>query len=158
MLRNVSENLLSQISSVTNRFEGQGQSILKAANALESANFRIDSTLQARNAELSQTLDDLTGKAADFDRVLRGYSTSVEDSVYVHDAHRGRGVGVALLSELVERATAHGFHAVFARIVAGHDASIGLHARLGFEIVGREKEVGRKFGRFHDVVVMERLL
>ena len=87
-----------------------------------------------------------------------GYSTSVEDSVYVHDAHRGRGVGVALLSELVERATAHGFHAVFARIVAGHDASIGLHGRLGFEIVGREKEVGRKFGRFHDVVVMERLL
>ncbi len=81
MLRNVSENLLSQISSVTNRFEGQGQSILKAANALESANFRIDSTLQARNAELSQTLDDLTGKAADFDRVLRGYSTSVEGSL-----------------------------------------------------------------------------
>lgn len=87
-----------------------------------------------------------------------GYSTSVEDSVYVHGEHRGTGVGAALLSELVDRATAHGFHALLARIVAGHDASIGLHSRLGFEIVGHEREVGRKFGRFHDVVVMERLL
>jgi len=81
MLRNVSENLLSQINSVTTRFEGQGQSILKAANALESANYRIDSTLQNRNAELSATLDQLGGKAADFDRVLRGYSSSVEGSL-----------------------------------------------------------------------------
>ncbi len=87
-----------------------------------------------------------------------GYSTSVEDSVYVHPDHQGAGVGAAILTELVERATSHGFHAVFARIVSGHDASIGLHGRLGFEIVGQEKEVGRKFGRFHDVVVMERLL
>ncbi|MBS1838212.1 MAG: N-acetyltransferase [Actinobacteria bacterium] len=87
-----------------------------------------------------------------------GYSTSVEDSVYVHRDHRGTGVGSALLGELVSVATAHGFHAMFARIVAGHDASINLHADHGFEAVGIEREVGRKFGRFHDVIVMERLL
>lgn len=87
-----------------------------------------------------------------------GYSTSVEDSVYVHADHRGRGIGAALLSELVDIGTAHGFHAMFARIVAGHDASLTLHARHGFEVVGTEREVGRKFGRFHDVVVMERML
>lgn len=87
-----------------------------------------------------------------------GYSTSVEDSVYVHRDHRRSGVGDAVLGELVAVATAHGFHALFARIVAGHDASIGLHRRHGFEVVGAEREVGRKFGRFHDVVVMERLL
>lgn len=86
------------------------------------------------------------------------YSTSVEDSVYVHRDHRGRGVGRLLLAELVERATAHGFHALFARIVADHDASIALHQRLGFEVVGREREVGRKFGRWLDVTVMERIL
>ena len=45
-----------------------------------------------------------------------------------------------------------------ARIVGGHDASIRLHAGLGFEIVGTEREVGRKFGRWLDVVVMQRLL
>jgi len=86
------------------------------------------------------------------------YSTSVEDSVYVHREHHGEGVGRTLLTELVDRATAHGFHAMFARIVAGHDASIGLHTALGFEIVGNEREVGRKFGTWLDVTIMERIL
>jgi len=86
------------------------------------------------------------------------YSTTVEDSVYVHREHRGRGHGKALLAELLQVATAHGFHAVMARIVGGHDASIELHRALGFGIVGTEREVGRKFGRWLDVVVMQRLL
>ncbi len=86
------------------------------------------------------------------------YSTSVEDSVYVHRAHQGRGIGRVLLAELTRVATAHGFHAVFARIVGGHEASIRLHEALGFEIVGTEREVGRKFGRWLDVVLMELLL
>jgi phosphinothricin acetyltransferase len=86
------------------------------------------------------------------------YATSVEDSVYVHRDHHGRGVGRALLTELVAIGTRHGFHACMARIVGGHDASIGLHAACGFEVVGTEREIGRKFGRWLDVVVMERLL
>jgi phosphinothricin acetyltransferase len=86
------------------------------------------------------------------------YSTTVEDSVYVHREHQGAGVGRALLSELVSVATAHGFHACMARIVGGHEASIALHQGCGFEVVGTEREVGRKMGRWLDVVVMERLL
>jgi L-amino acid N-acyltransferase len=86
------------------------------------------------------------------------YSTTVEDSVYVHRDHHGEGVGRALLAELVELAGAHGFHTIMARIVGGHDASIGLHRSLGFEEVGTEREIGRKFGRWLDVVVMQRLL
>ena len=86
------------------------------------------------------------------------YSTTVEDSVYVDRAHRGRGVARALLEALVETATSHGFHAMIARIVGGHDASIALHEKVGFEIVGTEREVGRKQGRWLDVVVVERLL
>jgi phosphinothricin acetyltransferase len=86
------------------------------------------------------------------------YSTTVEDSVYVHREHQGRGVGRALLDELVLTATRHGFHACMARIVGGHEASIALHQRCGFEVVGTEREVGRKFGRWLDVVLMERLL
>lgn len=87
-----------------------------------------------------------------------GYSTTVEDSVYVHPDHRGRGVGRLLLAELVDTARAHGFHALMARVVADHEASITLHASAGFEAVGHEKEVGRKFGRWLDVILMERLL
>jgi L-amino acid N-acyltransferase YncA len=86
------------------------------------------------------------------------YSTSVEDSVYVRTDQRGRGLGRLLLADLVERATAHGFHAVFARIVGGHEASIALHVNLGFEVAGVEREVGRKFGRWLDVVVLQRIL
>jgi len=86
------------------------------------------------------------------------YATSVEDSVYVHRDHRGRGVGRALLAELVELAGRHGFHTILARIVGDHDPSIGLHRACGFELVGVEREVGRKFGRWLDVVLMQRMI
>ena len=86
------------------------------------------------------------------------YTTTVEDSVYVRRSQQGLGVGRALLEELVRLATAHGFHSVIARIVGGHEGSIALHRACGFEVVGTEREVGRKFGRWLDVVVMQRLL
>lgn len=86
------------------------------------------------------------------------YATTVEDSVYVHRAHHGQGVGRAILTDLVTTAGMHGFHAVIARIVGDHAASIALHSAVGFEQVGREREVGRKFGRWLDVVIMERIL
>ena len=86
------------------------------------------------------------------------YSTTVEDSVYVRADRRGRGYGGAILSELVALATVHGFHSVIGRIVGGHEASIALHRSCAFDLVGIEREVGRKFGRWLDVVVMQRLL
>jgi hypothetical protein len=81
MLKNISENLLGQIGQVTGRFEQQGAQILKAANTLESANYKIDSTLQTRHAELSRTLDRLSGKADEFGQMMHGYSTSIEGSI-----------------------------------------------------------------------------
>lgn len=81
MLKNVSENLLGQISSVTGRFESQSQSIMKAANSLESANYKIDTTLQSRHAELNKTLELLSGKADDFGRFIEGYSSTIEGSL-----------------------------------------------------------------------------
>lgn len=86
------------------------------------------------------------------------YATTVEDSVYVRRDIRGTGCGRAILGELVRLGTVHGFHAVMARIVGGHVASIGLHTTCGFQLVGVEREVGRKFGRWLDVVLMQRLL
>ena len=91
-------------------------------------------------------------------RERAGYATTVEDSVYVHQDHRNQGVGRLLLAELVDRAVAHGFHALMAKVVGDHQASINLHVAAGFEVVGHEREVGRKFGRWLDVVLLERLL
>ncbi len=86
------------------------------------------------------------------------YRTSVENSVYVHRDHQGEGVGNALMVNLLEVATNHGFHSVFARIVGGNPASITLHERCGFRAVGVEREVGRKFGKWLDVILMQKLL
>jgi L-amino acid N-acyltransferase YncA len=86
------------------------------------------------------------------------YRTTVEDSVYVDRAQGGRGVGTALLERLVEIAAASGFHAVMARIESSGTASRALHAKCGFELVGIERQVGRKFNRWLDVAVMQRLL
>ena len=86
------------------------------------------------------------------------YRTTVEDSVYV-DRTRGReGIGTALLTRLLEVARASGFHTVIARIEASGEASLALHARCGFDLVGIERQVGRKFNRWLDVAVMQRLL
>lgn len=86
------------------------------------------------------------------------YRTTVEDSVYVDPSHHGQGVGKLLLSNLVEVARAHGFHAMMARIAAGHDASLGLHRGQGFVPVGVEREVARKFGRWIDIELMQLIL
>jgi phosphinothricin acetyltransferase len=86
------------------------------------------------------------------------YSTTVEDSVYVDEAHHGRGLGRRLLAELLALAERHGFHSVIARIGGHNEASIALHKSFGFELVGVEREVGRKFNRWIDVVEMQRLL
>ena len=86
------------------------------------------------------------------------YATTVEDSVYVHEVHRGRGVGRVLLEEVLGLAGNHGFHAVIARISGENEASVRLHAGCGFERVGVEREVGRKHGRWLDVVEMQRML
>jgi hypothetical protein len=81
LLKNVSENLLTQINSVTNRFENQGQSIMRAANALETANYKIDSTLQKRQVELGTTLERMTEKADDLGKFMQGYQSSLEGSI-----------------------------------------------------------------------------
>lgn len=86
------------------------------------------------------------------------YRPTVENSVYVHREHYGRGVGKALMLHLIEVARHSGFHSIIARIEASGSASRALHASCGFELVGVEREVGRKFGRWLSVAVMQRML
>jgi L-amino acid N-acyltransferase YncA len=87
-----------------------------------------------------------------------GYNATAEDSVYVDRSHQGKGVGRAILAELVTSASAHGFHSVIARVSVGHQASRGLHESLGFAHIGTEREVGRKFGRWIDMDLLQRML
>jgi L-amino acid N-acyltransferase YncA len=91
-------------------------------------------------------------------RERSGYAATAENSVYVDRAQRGRGIGRALLSELLVLAAAHGFHSVIARIAGHNETSIGLHTAAGFELVGVEREIGRKHRQWLDVVELQRLL
>lgn len=87
------------------------------------------------------------------------YRFTVEDSIYVREDVRGQGVGKALGVQLIEDATAQGFRQMVAVIGDSENVgSIGVHATLGFQMVGTLRAAGLKFGRWLDVVTMQRPL
>jgi L-amino acid N-acyltransferase len=88
-------------------------------------------------------------------RAFDGYRHTVEHSVYVEKDHHGRGIGSALMTALIERARAGNIHVMIAAIEAGNQGSIALHEKLGFRLVGTHLEVGKKFGRWLDLTMME---
>lgn len=88
-----------------------------------------------------------------------GYRHTVEDSVYVAEGHGGRGIGSALLATLVSRCETGPWRQMVAAIGnSANAASIALHRRMGFRLVGTLGSVGLKFGRWVDVVFMQRSL
>ena len=87
-----------------------------------------------------------------------GYRRTVEHPVYVRADTRGRGVGAALVEPLFGLAAGLGKHVMVAGIEAANPASIRLHERLGFERAGLLREVGTKFGRWLDLVFMQRFI
>ena len=97
------------------------------------------------------------GSFGDF-RPQHGYDRTVETSVYVHPDHRRRGVAAALLPHLIDAARALGKHAMIGAIDATNEGSLRLHRRFGFVETGRMPQVGYKFGRYLDLVFMQRLL
>ena len=86
------------------------------------------------------------------------YRFTIENSVYVHHEFHRRGIGAIILKDLIERARAHGHRTIIAGIDAEQTPSIAIHAKFGFEQVGRLNQVGFKFGRWLDVVYMQLLL
>jgi L-amino acid N-acyltransferase YncA len=87
-----------------------------------------------------------------------GYRFTVEHTVHVHRDHRGRGVGTALMRPLIDRAQQLGKHVMIAGVDADNTGSIVFHERLGFERVAHFHEVGFKFGRWLDLVFLQREL
>ncbi|MBV2186636.1 MAG: GNAT family N-acetyltransferase [Rhizobium sp.] len=88
-------------------------------------------------------------------RVFDGYRHTVEHSVYVEKDCRGAGIGKLLMQALIEHARDNDKHVMIAAIEAENAASIALHERLGFRLVGIHREVGQKFGRWLDLAMME---
>ncbi len=92
-------------------------------------------------------------------RERSAYRFTVEDSIYVREDVRGQGVGKQLVARLIELATAAGLRQMIAVIGDSENVgSIGVHASLGFHMIGTMKSSGLKFGRWLDVVTMQRPL
>jgi phosphinothricin acetyltransferase len=115
-------------------------------------------------AGLPYLVVELEGRIAGFAyagpyRPRPAYQHTVEDSVYVARWARRQGVGRALLEAVIERTTARGMRQMVAIIGdSAHTASIELHARAGFRLVGTLEHIGWKFGRWLDTVIMQRPL
>ena len=115
-------------------------------------------------AGLPYVVAELDGRVAGYAyagpyRTRPGYRHTVEDSVYVARWARRQGVGCVLLDAVIERATARRLRQMVAIIGdSAHAASIQLHARAGFRLVGTLEHVGWKFGRWLDTVIMQRPL
>ncbi|MEL7486835.1 MAG: N-acetyltransferase family protein [Pseudomonadota bacterium] len=87
-----------------------------------------------------------------------GYDTSVKTSVFIEPAAQGRGLGRALYAALFAALERTDIHRAYALVVAPNPASAALHVHMGFRQVSTLHEVGRKFGRFHDVMWFEKRL
>ena len=118
---------------------------------------------QARTGAFCVYVAELDGEVVGFGALSpykerAAYRTSVEDSVYVRRDLGRQGIGRAMLSHLLEAAENGGFHAVMARITTLSEGSIALHEALGFQLVGIERQIGRKFNKWLDVALMQCLL
>jgi len=87
-----------------------------------------------------------------------GYEQTVEHTIHVDEACWGRGVGRALLEALIERAISNGVHVMVGAVDGDNIESIEFHEKLGFTEVARMPEVGRKFDRWLDLVLMQRII
>jgi phosphinothricin acetyltransferase len=87
-----------------------------------------------------------------------GWRFTREDTIYLHREYRGRGVGRVLLGALIDAARAIGVHLLVASITSDNEASIVLHRRLGFEVVGELREAGWKFGQRHTTTYMQLII
>ena len=83
------------------------------------------------------------------------YRWTVEDSVYVKNGYRGKGLGADILEELIANARAHGHHSMVARVTSENDPSLRLHERHGFARVGVECDAAFKLHRWLDVVTLQ---
>ena len=87
-----------------------------------------------------------------------GYYKTVEHSIYVHKDQQRRGVAHALMGPLIESARTLGKHVMIGGIDATNAGSIALHRLFGFEQVGLLPQVGYKFGRYLDLLFMQKIL
>ena len=87
-----------------------------------------------------------------------GYRFACETAVYISRSHTGHGYGTMLKKEIIQKCRAYGYHHLVAKIMAGNEPSIRYNKKLGYEVVGRQREIGYLNGMWHDVIIMQLIL
>ncbi|MEW6661689.1 MAG: GNAT family N-acetyltransferase [Bacillota bacterium] len=86
------------------------------------------------------------------------YPYTAENSIHVMEKYRGQGVASRLMEHMLKEAHGLGLHTVVALITSTNGASIALHQKMGYELIGSMREVGWKFGSWQDMVIMQKIL
>jgi len=160
-IRNATEADLPAILAITN------DAILNTTSSWSTQPTTLEARRQwladRQGADLPVLVGVIDGAVAGFGsygsfRAWDGYRLTVEHSIYVDATFRRRGIGRRLLAALIEHATDADMHVIMGVISADNEVSIALHEQFGFTVVGRLSEVGRKFDRWLDLVLMQKIL
>jgi L-amino acid N-acyltransferase YncA len=133
-------------------------------NPVEKSGADIIATLAARAAEgnpffVAEAEGQVLGFASYFQfRAGLGYARTMEHSINLSEQARGRGLGRQLMAALEEDARAQGHRSLIGAVSASNHESLRFHERLGYTEAGRLRDAGWKFGRFYDLVLMQKLL
>jgi len=158
LIRNATENDIPGILEIYNHV------ILNTTSVYSEEPHTLDMRLSWYRDRIASgfpvLVADENGEVAGFSsfghfRVWPCYRYTVENSVYVHPDHRGKGVSKLLMQPLIDRAHEMGMHAMIAGIDADNEVSYRLHQSFGFVEVAHFREVGFKFGRWLDLKFME---
>lgn len=133
-------------------------------NPVEKSEADVLAAIDARAAEghpflVAEVEGQVLGFATYFQfRAGNGYARTMEHSINLSPQARGKGLGRALMATLESHAHSRGMRSLIGAITASNAESIAFHAALGFSEVGRIRDAGWKFGQFHDLLLMQKLL
>lgn len=138
----------------------QIRSSLTTFNAIEKSIDEIDDLIVTRPCFYVAAEHERVVGFATYDQFRGGigYAHTMEHTIIIDAGAEGRGVGRALMQAVLKHARDGGVHSIMAGVSGENPAGIGFHAALGFEMVARLPEVGRKFDQWIDLILMQKRL
>ncbi len=160
-IRFATENDLGEITSIYNHFVETTTASFDTAKQTQKQ--RENWLLEHQKADLPVLVAEEDGRVVGWQSLSYyhsrcAYKNSVESSTYIAPSHLNRGIGRQLLNAAIAEGLKRGYHCIIGLICSENTESLALVKRCGFEVVGTLKEVGRKFDRWLDVTIVQKML
>lgn len=153
--------MVSDAAAAAEIWNAEIRSGISTFNSVEKTVIELEEQIQSRGPafQVAEHEGEVVGFATYFPfRGGVGYAHSKEHTIYLSPNARGLGAGRALMVALLEAAKDAGVHSMMAGIAGENDAGVQFHAALGFKHVARVPEVGYKFDRWMDLILMQKFL